>query len=730
MCGITGLIVSERRQLDPGAVVERMQSSLVHRGPDDRGLFVASNYRCALAHTRLSILDLSPAGHQPMGLGEPEVGGQKSEVRHGRTARNWIVFNGEIYNYRELREELGAASREQGAGREQGVGSWEQGAQEKEQRSEVRGQKSNARNATTEANSYQPSAISQSDWRSNTDTEVILRAYDRWGLGCLERLRGMFAFAIWDNREQKLILARDPFGIKPLYYYQSDRFFLFASEVRPLLASGLVPRKLSQEGLISYLQFGSVQDPLTMIDGVHALMPGHCLVVSLKSNRLQVENSDYAKSVFEETEKPAALTRNEAVEILRAKLEESVRLHLISDVPLGAFLSGGIDSSAIVALMTRVAGQRPKTFSVVFEESEFSEGEHAKLVARKFGTEHREILLSEESLLDLLPNALEAMDQPTMDGINAYVISKAVRESGVTVALSGLGGDELFAGYPSFRRAKQLQLIGMVPFGLRKLASAVAGGFSNGSVRQRKFWDLIESDCSPTAAYAISRQLFSPADIVNLTARGQRHGGQGAGSTERGAKRDYAKNAMKPEFRNHTSEINKSEIRTPKSEIEVPPDADVINEVSVYELRGYMANTLLRDTDQMSMAHALEVRVPFIDPVVVQYVLRLSGSWKVDGERSKPLLVDALGNLLPEEVWKRPKMGFTLPFERWMRSSLQGEVDDILSSRNGLANVGVNDDFGRVVWRAFRDNPRHEAWSRPWALFVLKRWCDLNNVSL
>ena len=764
MCGITGLIVSEPRQLDPGAVVERMQSSLVHRGPDDRGLFVASNYRCALAHTRLSILDLSPAGHQPMGLGglgtgsaehgagweregrgvrreAPAVGGRPSTVGHQHGARYWIVFNGEIYNYRELRKEVGAGSgelgageeqgarsREQGAGHEQGAGSREQRAGEREQGSEVRGQKPPV--------SGQPSTVSNNAWRSNTDTEVILRAYEKWGLGCLEKLRGMFAFAIWDNREQKLILARDPFGIKPLYYYQSDRFFLFASEVRPLLASGLVSRKLSQEGLISYLQFGSVQDPLTMIHGVRALMPGHCLIVKLEDRRPKTEVFRYANDVSHQADDCIPASRTEAVEILRAKLEESIRVHLISDVPLGAFLSGGIDSSAIVALMTRVAGQRPKTFSVVFEESEFSEGEHAKLVARKFGTEHREILLSEESLLDLLPNALEAMDQPTMDGINAYVISKAVRESGVTVALSGLGGDELFGGYPSFRRAKQLQLIGMAPFGLRKLASAVAGGFSNGSVRQRKFWDLVESDCSPTAAYAISRQLFSPADISALIS-GQRSGGQGAGSVEQGVERDHATNGMKPEFRNQTSEVSQFAIRNPKSEIEVPPQAprsmlhaDLVNEVSVLELTGYMANTLLRDTDQMSMAHALEVRVPFIDPVVVQYVLRLPGSWKVDGERSKPLLVDALGKLLPEDVWKRPKMGFTLPFERWMRSSLQGEVDDVLSSGNGLANVGVNNDFGRGVWRAFRDNPRHEAWSRPWALFVLKRWCDLNDVHL
>ena len=339
----------------------------------------------------------------------------------------------------------------------------------------------------------------------------------------MNHLRGMFAFAIWDEQKQELFLARDPFGIKPLYYYQTDGLFVFASEVRALLASGLVPRKLSLDGLASYLQFGSVQDPLTIIDGVQSLLPGHSLVVKRSNNRIEVKQLSLPSLFRNEVPNPSRLTphgsppsRAEAVKLLRSKLEDSVRQHLVSDVPVGAFLSGGIDSSAIVALMTKVAEQTPKTFSVVFSESEFSEAEHAQLVAKTFGTEHREIMLSEDHLLSMLPDALEAMDQPTMDGINTYVVSKAVKESGITVALSGLGGDELFAGYPSFRRARQLQRMSMLPQLFRNAAGAVGRAFLNGSARHQKFWDLVESDCTASAAYNISRRLFAPNEISAL----------------------------------------------------------------------------------------------------------------------------------------------------------------------------------------------------------------------
>lgn len=680
MCGITGIFWPEAQQTDLEGRTLQMQCALGHRGPDDRGLFISKQGHCAMAHTRLSVIDLSLAGHQPMSIGEQD-------------AKYWIAFNGEIYNYRELREELG-------------VGNREQPSPVSCPRSDVRGQTSSVPDLQ--------SPVSRPSWQSNTDTEVILRAYAKWGPECVQHLRGMFAFAIWDQAKQELFLARDPLGIKPLYYYQTKQSFLFASEIRALLASGLVPRKLSPNGLTSYLQYGSVQDPWTIIDGVRALRPGHSLVVGLANGVFRVADCHYAKDLFESRVSPRPASRSEAVANLRAKLEESVQMHLVSDVPLGAFLSGGIDSSAIVALMSRVTDRKPKTFSVVFEEAEFSEAVHARLVAKTFGTEHREIQLSEENLRGMLPSALETMDQPTMDGINTFVISKAVKDAGVTVALSGLGGDELFAGYPSFRRAQQLQKMTYVPRSLRRSASVLGRMLLNGSVRRQKFWDMVASDCSPYAACAISRQLFSSAEIEALTGREQRTEIRG----------------QKSEIGNAQSEIRNSSL-APDALLDSPCsmlEADLINAVSRYELTGYMANTLLRDTDQMSMAHALEVRVPFVDPAVVQYVLGLPGEWKMDARRPKPLLLDALGGLLPEEVWKRPKMGFTLPFQRWMRSSLVAELEGTLSVGHGLTLLGINSDYVRAVWNAFNKDPQQEPWSRPWALYVLKRWCEINGV--
>jgi asparagine synthase (glutamine-hydrolysing) len=693
MCGIAGIITAETGRLNPQSVAELMQGAVMHRGPDDRGLFISDDGRCALAHTRLSILDLSSAGHQPMGLGQQEAWsrehgakgkGQRAKGKE-QSERYWITYNGEIYNYRGLR-------------REQGAGSREQGISDCELRiSDLK-------------NSYSVN----SDWQSNSDTEVILRSYARWGRECVNHLRGMFAFAIWDEQEQELFLARDPFGIKPLYYYQTNHCFLFASEIRALLASGLVSRKLNREGVASYLEFGSVQDPSTIIDGVKSLLPGHCLIVKLEDRRLKTELFRYSGNLLKETGDGVPASRPEAVIQLRQILEDSVRQHLVSDVPLGAFLSGGIDSSAVVALMSRVAHEKPKTFSVIFNENEFSEATHARHVAETFRTDHREILLQESDLLELLPAALAAMDQPTMDGINTFVVSRAVKEAGITAALSGLGGDELFAGYPSFRRAEQLHKIARLPQPFRTSASAVGRAFLNGSSRNQKLWDLLESDCTSSAAYNISRRLFAPTEIAALTG-GQR-------SEVRG---------RKPEIRGRRSEIGKKfAIRNPKSAIGVPPDADVINAVSRYELQGYMANTLLRDTDQMSMAHALEIRVPFIDPVVVSFVLGLPGEWKTDGSRAKPLLLDAIEDLLPEEVWRRPKMGFTFPFERWMQSGLRSEVAAALSCSADLSHLGLSTDSCRAMWETFVKNPSQEPWSRPWALYVLKKWCELNRVAI
>ncbi len=381
MCSISGIVsVADWTR----EAVQRMNAAQSHRGPDDCGVvrIKALEGEVVLGNTRLAIIDTSPAGHQPMN--DPETG-------------NWITYNGETYNFKELRREIGSGP-----------------------------------------------------WLSNTDTEVVLRAYSKWGVDAFRRMRGMFALAIWDHAQQQLLLARDPLGIKPLYYFVAKDRLLFASELRALLASGLTPRRLSTAGVDSYLANGSVESPLTIIEGIRQLLPGHYLQVKADSG-IEVTEVEFA----ERRSVHAPSDRDEAVARLRSELEETVRLHLVSDVPLGVFLSGGMDSSALVALMSRM-DQRPKTFSVVFDENTFTEAPFSRAIAERFNTEHSEIRLSEQRLIQLLPDAIAAIDQPTMDGINTFVVSRAVKNAGITVALSGLGGDELFAGYPSFRRAIKL----------------------------------------------------------------------------------------------------------------------------------------------------------------------------------------------------------------------------------------------------------------------------------
>ena len=632
MCSIAGIIRLTKNNRADGAndreALERMNQVLVHRGPDDKGIYWTSNVSgselltVGLANTRLSIIDLSVAGHQPM---------------EDKTSGHCLTYNGEVYNYRELRGQLEDAA---------------------------------------------------PVWCSQTDTEVVMRGLQRWGTACLEKLRGMFALAFWDVGKRQLLLARDPFGIKPLYYYKTESLFLFASEVRALLASGLVERHLSKAGLASYLQYGSVEAPLTMIEGVRSVLPGHYLVVQPRGERLDIHEASYIHD--SNGAAPQAKSRAEAVDALREILSESIRLHLESDVPLGVFLSGGMDSSALVALMNRINGERPKTFSVVFEEGRFSEARHARAVAQQFETEHHEIHLTEEKLLEMLPRALSSIDQPTMDGINTFVVSKAVKDAGITVALSGLGGDELFAGYSTFRRALRLRAARKFPRFLREKSSRLGRAISSSSVQQQKLWQLLASDGSPYAACAISRQLFSPESITNLL------------QDNLARKFDYSGNGYD----------------------------DPINAVSMCELKGYMANTLLRDTDFMSMAHSLEVRVPFVDPVVVRFVLSLPGEWKVDGHRPKPLLQDVLGGLLSEDFLNRRKMGFTLPFEDWMQSRLRQGLDQVFSNETLLEQAGLHPTSVQNIWRKFLRQPKQVGWSRPWALYVLAKWSEQQRTTI
>ena len=594
MCSISGIFSSE-----PGSAnaVARMNRAQRHRGPDDEGVFQGG--RAVLGNTRLAIIDTSASGHQPMH--DPHTG-------------NWITYNGETYNFKDLRKEIGG------------------------------------------------------EWQSQTDTEVVLRAYGKWGVNAFSKMRGMFALAIWEAKKETLVLARDPLGIKPIYYYRANNQLVFASELRALLASGLVPRRLSTAGVDSYLANGSVEAPLTIIDGVKQLLPGHYLQIAVD----ELNEVEFASPEPQRVEG----SRADAVARLRAELEESVRLHLVSDVPLGVFLSGGMDSSALVALTSRITKQRPKTFSVVFDEPDFDEAPFSRDVAKRFNTDHSEIRLSENRLIEILPQAIAAIDQPTMDGINTFVVSSAVKSAGVTVALSGLGGDELFGGYPSFRRALRFGAMSQTTKRLLRAASGVA---LNGSVKRHKFWKLMDSDGRPEDVYRISRQLFPVTQITRM---------------------------------NGAEQV-----------------VDIVNAISRLELKGYMTNTLLRDTDVMSMAHSLEVRVPFVDVKVVDYVLSLPGDWKLRVKSGpKPLLVDAMADLLPQEFMSRPKRGFVLPFEKWLQQNLRGEVSAVLDDKTRVEAVGLDSEFVAKVWRDFLRKPAAVGWSRPWAIYVLVKWCELNDV--
>jgi asparagine synthase (glutamine-hydrolysing) len=633
MCGIFGIIARDARI--PDGVLERGTRSLAHRGPDDSGtvLLRDGSAEIGLGNRRLAILDLSPLAHQPM---------------HDPATGNWVVYNGEIYNFRDVRREL------------------EQAGQ---------------------------------SFVSHSDTEVLLHAYALWGADCVHKFRGMFAFALWDARQHSLFLARDPMGIKPLYVAQTDRYFLFASEVRSLLGSDLVARKLDPVGLVNYLTFGSAYDPLTLIAGVRALPAGNTLTWHDGALR----QSCYWDLIDEGKKgKVACSSQDErsAVEHLRPLLEESIRLQLVSDVPVGVFLSGGIDSSALVSVLSR-GGVKPSTFSIVFREAEFSEAQYSRLIASKFDTDHHEITVSQEDVLASIPDALGAMDLPTMDGVNTFFVSREARKASVKVALSGLGGDEVFAGYSSFRTVPRmerfLQRWNSVPRLLRAPLSSMFSRLAPASDQNRKLLSLTHGNGSIAHPYFLSRMLFIP-ELVELLSPGSKR-------------------------------VEESASESQQSTVRLASGLDPVNRVSYLESRCYMLNTLLRDADVMSMSQGLEVRVPLIDHQLAKTVLGFPGAWKLN-HTPKKLLVESLAGSLPDEIVHRRKRGFTLPFDHWMREELRSEIEKVLNLKridDGPLGSLLNADEAIRVWTDFLG--RRISWSRPWSLYVLQRWCEINSVS-
>lgn len=599
--------------------VTRMSESIPHRGPDDCGFQGLATG---------SAIGQGGFGHRRLAIIDlSPTGHQPMLSPDGRWS---IVFNGEIYNYRSLRADL---------------------------------EREGAR------------------FRGGSDTEVLLEGWIRHGPRYVQRLRGMYALGIWDEAEGRGWVARDPFGIKPLYYAEREGTVLFASEVRALLGSGLVARRLDRRVIAAYLEAGSVPEPWSIIEGVFSLPAGSVAEVRVSEGSARLGEPVQLRLPFQAPAPGTVITdAAEAYSHIRDALRSSVEHHLIADVPVGMFLSGGIDSSALVALASEVTDARLSTFTVVFEERAFSERAHAEAVARRFDTRHTEIPLSGALMLASLPAAFRAMDMPSVDGLNTYVVSEGVRAAGLKVVLSGLGGDELFAGYPSFERARQLDRAWPLVRATRALTRRLTP--LAGRVRGPKLAEMLDARGPAIGAYRASRTLFPEAYARAL-----------AGAP-------VAPSGDAP-----------------------PPGLSLLGQVSWYEATGYMRNTLLRDSDVFSMAHALELRVPFVDTEVAAAAMRVDDNLKLGRGKSKPLLVGAVEDLLPREVWDRPKQGFALPFAEWLRGPLREEVATALTAKR-LARVGLDPQAASLVWKGYIAGTPGFNWSRPWTLYTLVRWAE------
>ena len=639
MCGICGAIGVKSREAGE-ALVRRMMAAMVHRGPDDEGVLIAPPV--GLGMRRLSIIDLLNGG-QPV---------------WNETNTLAIVYNGEIYNFRELRDQLASAGH---------------------------------------------------IFRTHSDTEVVVHAFEQWGPSCVERLHGMFAFAIVElpqgrsGHPARVFIARDRMGIKPLYYMVAGGDLFFASEVRTLLAGGKITPRLSADALSSYLLFGSLSEPVTLVEGIFSLPPGHYLDIQIGEEPIQsVVPKPYwnqARGADGREARPIDSPATPAARV-RSLLEQAVSSHLIADVPVGVFLSSGLDSTAIAAIASRL--QRGiHTFTVAFPDLEFSEAENARRTAERLRTEHSEYTLSAEEMLARLDEAIAAFDQPSMDGVNTYFVSWAARQAGLKVALSGLGSDELFGGYTSFHATTKINSLSAaarwVPKPLRHAAALQAAavkvsGSSPDAVRK-----AMAAWLDPTALphpYFFTRSLFTPQSVSDWTRE--------------------TPTAWETKLWGQWLAGAARESRT----------MDEFTAVSWLELRSYLVNTLLRDTDAMSMHHSLEVRVPFLDSSLVEYVLSLPQSLKRQSSHPKALLVAALGDLLPQDLVAQRKRTFTFPWENWMRGPLRQRIAAGLNDWSQALEPILSRDNALPVWNDFLAGGT--TWSRPWSLYVLNEWVKRN----
>lgn len=528
--------------------------------------------------------------------------------------------------------------------------------------------------------------IRDHEFISSGDTEVLVEGWSRWGVELIPKLKGMFSFAVWDTWEKELTICRDRLGVKPLYYYLDDDKFVFASEIRAVMAAGGIKRKLSEDGLISYLSYQSITGPQTIYKDVMELEAGHCM--HIKDDRIQI------RKYWDIMKNDGCYDGEDSVKknILKL-LQNAVEQRLVSDVPVGAFLSGGIDSSAVVALMSQMSSTPPETFNLSFAEKEYDESAYAEIISKKFNTRHHKVMLRPEAMIENLFPALKAMDTPSADGINSYVVSKAIRDAGITVALSGIGGDELFAGYPFFKQYKTLQRfsgIWNLTAGMRKIISK--GIFTTNSKSGRMVQLLQSESCSIQDVYPVFRRILSEQQLNVLL-----------------SEQIHCADVMKHKLSNLAG-------------LSGLPD---YSQVSVAEYMGYTQHTLLKDTDQMSMAVSLEVREPFFDHELVEYVLQIPDHIK-HPTYPKKLLVEALGDLLPRDIVHRKKQGFVFPWAQWMRNELKSFC---AANIHSISERGfINGEKLLNEWQKFLRGDKSVRWAEIWIFVILEQWIQNNGA--
>ena len=624
MCGIAGKINFDNIQEINPYELKRMTDAIYHRGPDDEGFYINKNV--GLGFRRLSIIDLN-TGHQPLSNEDGSV---------------WIVFNGEIYNYKELQENL----------------------------------------------------IKQGHiFKTKSDTETIVHLYEQYNTDCIKYLRGMFAFSIWDNNKKQLFCVRDRFGIKPFYYYTDKEKFVFGSEIKAILKGGDIDKTLSYDALDSYFAFSYITSDLSIYKNIKKLLPGHYLLLSFK-DKVSIKIKRYWEINFEPD---YSKTENQWSDEIESTLSETVKLHMISDVPLGAFLSGGIDSSSVVAMMALNSAVPIKTFSIGFKEQKFNELKFAREVAKKYGCEHHEQIVEPESI-SLLPKLVSAYDEPFADSsaIPTYYVSKLARES-VTVVLSGDGGDELFAGYDNYSKFKRLHSFPLnfkAPY-LNKLIWGNIHKLIPPSVKGKGILYFLSQNKEYLGAYLTSWTKEERQKLIL--------------NVQRSAKCENS-------FEFYKEEILKKGMNN-----------DFISNLQNLDMVTYMVDDILTKVDRASMMNSLEVRVPLLDHKFAELSFKIPGNLKLKGKVGKYIFKQAMNSFLPRNVLKHPKQGFGVPLSLWFNEDLKEYVNDTLLSQNPLLSNYLDKNYVKKIIENDRNGMRDFS-SKIWSLIFFEEWLKQSQV--